>query len=132
MTLNKAEQIESAERAKKDAAAKAAAAQFGAKAAMTTNVEEPVVAQEPIAQVAKNSPWRDNAGLTEEQLRSMERGISGVMNMELHLRLQFIKNRLNMESIGKGRKDKVSVNQLQVQAIEDYTTRMLKKWGYDL
>lgn len=132
MTLNRAEQIESADKAKKDAAAKAAAAQFGAKAAMSTNTEEVVAAREPIAQVIKNSPWRENAGLTEDQLRSMERGISGVMNMELHLRLQFIKNRLNMENIGKGKKEKVSVNQLQVQAIEDYSARMLKKWGYEV
>lgn len=133
MALNKADQMEAEEKARKLEAAKGAAQKFSQGAALVENKAEHE-AQEPMAQqtAPKNSPWRDNAGMTEDQLRSMERGISGVMNMELHLRLQFIKNRLNMENIGKGRKEKVSVNQLQVQAIEDYTTRMLKKWGYEV
>lgn len=131
--LNKADQIAADEKARKLEAAKGAAQKFSQTAALVENKAEPE-AQEPQAQqvAAANAPWRDVTGMTEAQLRGRERGISGFMNMELHARLQFIKNRMNMENVGKGKKDRVSVSELQAQAIEDYTSRILKKWGYDV
>jgi len=71
--------------------------------------------------------------MSEDELRSTDKRFSGFLNMELQLRLQFIKSRMNNEALSQGKKaTRISINELQAMAVEDYTNRILKKWGYDL
>lgn len=122
-----------------------AAKSFGQDAAVNTQQEAPaeeVKAEESKVEEVKpqtakkdnkekNSPWRESVGLSEAQLRRTERSVSCIISQELQLRLNFIKNRINAERIGTD-EPKVTLNQLQSLAIEDYTAKLLKKWGYDI
>ena len=44
----------------------------------------------------------------------------------------FIAKRMNGELLAKGRKDRMTAVQLHTMSIEEYTSKILKKWGYDL
>ena len=137
LSLGKSKSIEEKISAFKDGAALKAKKESDAEEVAAPAAEQPaeveVLAEEPIAQKAtKNSPWRDASGLSEDQLRSIDKGISGTMSMELHLRIAFIKNRMNGELLAKGRKERMTAVQLHTMAIEEYTSKILKKWGYDL
>lgn len=125
----------------------AAAKNFGQEAAVNTQQDAPVeevkaeetkveeVKVEEVkpqaAKKEKHSPWRESVGLSEAQLRRTERSVNCVISQELQLRLNFIKNRLNAERIGTD-EARATLVSLQQQAIDEFTAKILKKWGYDV
>lgn len=127
--LNKAAKID----AEKSTQESSAVSAFIQQAPLKADVEAKVPQVEKAEQKSKNSPWREGALMSEDELRSTDKRFSGFLNMELQLRLQFIKSRMNNEALSQGKKaTRISINELQAMAVEDYTNRILKKWGYDL
>ncbi len=89
---------------------------------------EPVehVVEEEHAKPSKSAPWREGVNMDEEALLNLEKRLNCMLNMELHLRLEWIKARKNMEALGS-RKGKVSIADLVEEAIDEYTSKIIKK-----
>lgn len=89
-------------------------------------------AEQPKTRRASNKPkpWRVGfAGNSLEQLMQMPVKSTISQTKELELRMAFIVNEMNLS---RGLGPRVFVRDLQVQALDEFTTRKLKEMGYDV